>query len=101
MHYLSARTILALLLLSQLAIPTSIVAQGDSRPRRSQPSSGDNLWRSAPNETVTSSGEPVSTSLTEPKIRVALATDVRSATVSSSGQLMNSTDAATTLVALD
>ena len=101
MHYLSARTVLAFLLLSQLAIPTSIIAQGDSRPRRSQPPGDENLWRSTPNETVTSSHALAATSLTEPKIRVALATDVRSATVSSSGHLMNATDAATTLVALD
>ncbi|HKO60117.1 MAG TPA: SPOR domain-containing protein, partial [Pyrinomonadaceae bacterium] len=100
MHHLTARTVIALVLLSQLAIPTSIIAQGDSRPRRSQPAS-PGVWKSAPHETVTSSGPKDAPSLTEPKIRVALATDVRSATVSTSGQLMNATDAATTLVALD
>ena len=102
MHHLSARTILALLLLSQLATPITINAQGDSRPRRSQPAVDNGQWRTAPNETVISSNDtPVTSSLTEPKIRVALATDVGSATVSSSGQLMNATDTATTLVALE
>src|SRR5687767_11464048 len=104
MHYLSARTLFALLLLSQLAIPTSIVAQGDSRPRRSQPDTtqpGADQWRTTSNQAVTLSDSTVATSVVEPKIRVALATNVGSATISSSGQLMNATDAATTLVALD
>src|SRR5687768_9888266 len=103
MHYLSARTVLALLLLSQFAIPTSIIAQGDSRPRRSQPSSTQptDQWRTSSNQVVTLSDSAVATSVAEPKIRVALAIDVGSATISSSSQLMNATDAATTLVALD
>ena len=37
----------------------------------------------------------------EPTIRVALATDARAATISTSGHLMNATDLATTLVAMD
>jgi stage II sporulation protein D len=37
----------------------------------------------------------------EPTIRVALATDVRSATISTNGHLMNATDLATTLVTMD
>jgi len=104
MHYLSARTVFALLLLSQLAIPTSIIAQGDSRPRRSQPDTtqpGADQWRTTSNQAVTLSDSTVATSVVEPKIRVALATNVGSATISSSGQLMNATYAATTLVALD
>jgi stage II sporulation protein D len=104
MHHLSARTVLALLVLSQLAIPTSIIAQGDSRPRRSQPATSQppaDQWRTTSNQAVTLSDSAVVTSVAEPKIRVALATDVGSATISSSGQLMNATDAATTLVAMD
>src|SRR5687768_8612101 len=104
MHYLSARTVFALLLLSQLAIPTSIIAQGDSRPRRSQPDTTQpaaDQWRTTSNQAVTLGDSAVATSVAEPKIRVALARDVGSATISSSGQLMNATDAATTLVALD
>ena len=105
MHYLSARTVLALVLLSQLAIPTSIIAQGDSRPRRSQPVAAQpaaaEQWRTTSNQAVTLSDSTTTTSVAEPKIRVALATDVGAATISSSGQLMNATDAATTLVALD
>jgi stage II sporulation protein D len=42
-----------------------------------------------------------SSSPQEPTIRVALATDVRSATISTSGHLMNANDLATTLVAMD
>ncbi len=103
MHYLSARTVLAFLLLSQLSFPTLTIAQGDSRPRRSQPSSTQptDQWRTSSNQVVTLSDSAVATSVAEPKIRVALAIDVGSATISSSSQLMNATDAATTLVALD
>ncbi|HKO45039.1 MAG TPA: SpoIID/LytB domain-containing protein [Pyrinomonadaceae bacterium] len=104
MHHLSARSVVALLVLSQLAIPTSIIAQADSRPRRSQPADAQppvEQWRTTPNPAVTLSDSAAPTSVAEPKIRVALATDVGSATISSSGQLMNATDAATTLVALD
>jgi len=105
MHDLRARTIIALLLLSQLAIPTSLNAQGDVRPRRSQPSESEPAtrgeWRTTANETVTSLNRPAVNAAREPKIRVALATDVRSATISTAGQLMNASDAATSLVALD
>ena len=104
MHHLSARSVIAFLLLSQLAIPASIIAQGDSRPRRSQPVTvqpATDQWQTSSNQAVTLSDSAVATSIAEPKIRVALATDVGSATISSSGQLMNATDAATTLVALD
>jgi stage II sporulation protein D len=109
MHDLRARAIIALLLLSQLAIPISIFGQGDVRPRRSQasasqpptPAGADNQWKSTADETVTSPSRPVAYSPIEPKIRVALATNVRSATISTTGQLMNATDATTTLVALD
>ena len=104
MHHLRARTI-ALLLLSQLAIPTSIDAQGDVRPRRSTgsqsaPPNAQEQWKPPVREAVASTRANLS-GVNEPKIRVALATDVRSATVSTTGQLMNATDAATTLVALD
>src|SRR5262249_3017383 len=37
----------------------------------------------------------------EPRIRVALATDVRSATISTTGKLMNASDGGSTLIALD
>lgn len=109
MHHLLARSVIALLLaLSQLAIPTSLSAQGDVRPRRSQtsasqpttPGNTDNQWKSKTIETVTAA-PLVTGSTNEPKIRVALATDVRAATISTTGQLMNATDAATTLVAMD
>lgn len=109
MHDILARTIIALLLFSQLAIPTYINAQGDVRPRRSEPTASqpatptgvDNQWKSTVNETVTSLSRPVVSLAGEPRIRIALATDVRSATISTSGQLMNARDAANTLVTLD
>ena len=109
MHHLLARSVIALLVaLPQIAIPISLSAQGDLRPRRSQTSASqpatagntDNQWKSKAIEPVTAA--PVVTGSTnEPKIRVALATDVRAATISTTGQLMNATDAATTLIAMD
>ncbi len=109
MHDFPARTLVALLLLSQLATPISIRAQGDVRPRRSQqvasqpapPAGANEPWRAPSSEVVTSPATSAGTLANEPKIRVALATDIRTATISTSGQLMNATDAATTLVALD
>ncbi len=106
MHDLLARTIIALLLLSQLATPISVLAQGDVRPRRSadsQPGTPitQEQWKPPVSEAETITSRLAVSGVNEPKIRVALATDVRSATISTTGQLMNATDAATTLVALD
>lgn len=105
-----ARFTIAVLLAPQLFLVLAL-SQGEVRPRRSQTevdpqhsntSTPQEPWKSPVAGTVTSS-EPGATltAQKEPSIRVALATNVRSATISTIGQLMNATDVATTMVALD
>ncbi|HJX91089.1 MAG TPA: SpoIID/LytB domain-containing protein [Pyrinomonadaceae bacterium] len=69
----------------------------ESRPRRVQAE-----WPQAPTATP-SIPTPVITSIVgpEPKIRVALSTDTRSAVISSTGRLMNASGSGNTLLALD
>ena len=109
MNYLLARSSIAIVLAQSLFIPTSILAQERvrevKRPNGSQPST-----TKAPDEwkitTTRPLDDPGSTapSTAEPTIRVALSTDVRSATVSTMGQLMTATgemERESTLVALN
>lgn len=78
-----------------------------SRPRRAQVSptqspKGDGEWRVPAHETSASVVEQaVVATGPEPKIRIGLAVDVRSATVSTKGRLLQATDGGNTLVALD
>ncbi|HEY8186975.1 MAG TPA: SpoIID/LytB domain-containing protein [Pyrinomonadaceae bacterium] len=113
MRYSVARGIIALLLAHQLLSPTFVFSQQEVRPRRtqtqvepqksaSQSPSGE--WQRPDTGTIITldPANAVSSSQQEPTIRVALATDARSATVSTTGgHLMNATDLATTLVAMD
>lgn len=107
-----ARGIVALVLAQQLLSPAFVFSQQEVRQRRTQtqaepPKTSSQTppgeWeRPATRTTVTLArfgGE--SPSKQEPTIRIALATDARSATVSTSGHLMNATDLATTLVAMN
>jgi stage II sporulation protein D len=110
MRYSLARSTLVVLLALQLLTPALVFSQQEIRQRRTQTqvapekasaqtASGE--WRPpAPLTSVTLDPSGV-LSTQEPTIRVALATDVRSATISTSGHLMNATDLATTLVAMD
>lgn len=112
MHYLLARSCITILLAQSLLSPITIVAQQSLRNvHRSTASGSPNAtafeeWKTNSAATITSidrSQEPAPSSA-EPTIRVALATNVRSATVSTTGQLMNATgdvDSAAPLVALD
>jgi stage II sporulation protein D len=107
-----ARSIVALLLAQQFLSPTFVFSQQEVRPRRtqtqvepqktsSQTSSGE--WQRPDTHTIVTLDRPDSASASqpEPTIRVALATDARSATISTTGHLMNATDVANTLVAMD
>ncbi|HEV2826088.1 MAG TPA: SpoIID/LytB domain-containing protein [Pyrinomonadaceae bacterium] len=107
-----ARGVIALLLALQVLSSTFVFGQQEVRPRRSQPpneppktpsqtASGE--WRSpVTNVAVTVDQSSVTTSpQLEPTIRVALATDVRSATISTAGRLLNGNDEASTFVPLD
>lgn len=117
MHGSLARIATTFLLLLSLFLPVSITVLGqqatreESRPRKVQESG------KKPTDTVTSQGvwtPPATvgtgsvlgtaaayTSNDEPVIRIALSTDVRSATVSTSGRLMNATGAGAMMIPLD
>jgi stage II sporulation protein D len=79
----------------------------DSRPRRIQtspppPASGNSEWRASPSESPASVIESaVLAPGPEPQIRIALGIDVRSATVSTAGRLLQATSDGSTLLALD
>jgi stage II sporulation protein D len=106
---------LSAILLAQLVCAPAALAQGDVRPRRAQdtaepsqaptqtnPPTDNTQWRTPPVATISAAdklapGDPRN----EPTIRVALATDARSASISTTGHLMNATDVANTMVALD
>ena len=107
-----ARSIVALLVALQLLGPTVVFGQQEIRQRRAQPPaepkktsshavSGE--WRPPATNlgvTVDQSDVPSATQ-PEPTIRVALATNVRSATISTTGQLMNGNEEASAFVPLD
>ncbi|MGH9970525.1 MAG: SpoIID/LytB domain-containing protein [Pyrinomonadaceae bacterium] len=111
-----ARKAIALTALLAQSLPVSVLTiaqQGirqETRPRRAvdterqiTPTAPADPWRAPP------AGTPVSlirlddqlTSAQEPRIRVGLATDARSATVSTIGHLMSGSETGTTLVPLD
>jgi stage II sporulation protein D len=102
---------LSAILLAQLLGAPSVFAQGDVRPRRSQttvepsPASTppkDGQWQTPSTSPVTSADSLTAAgSKNEPVIRVALATDARSASISTTGHLTNATDVANSMVALD
>lgn len=94
-----ARRVITLLLAQSLLLPVAFAqqqTQDATRPRRAQP-----IW-TAPSATTPIIAAPSLTTLSgpEPTIRVALTTDARSATISTTGHLMNASGG-TTMVALD
>src|SRR6266498_844711 len=106
-----ARSISALLLAQPFLSPAFVFSQQEVRQRRTQTqvepqktsSQTDSREWQPPATPAIFPLDPAIPALSrpEPTIRVALATDARSATISTSGHLMNATDVATTLVALD
>ena len=95
-----ARRVITLLLAQSLLVPAAFAQQQTpeaTRPRRAQP-----VW-TPPAATTPIIAAPSLTALTgpEPKIRVALTTDARSATISTTSHLMNASGGGTSLVALD
>jgi stage II sporulation protein D len=94
------RKAIALLLAQAFFLPIAFGQQQtppDTRPRRAQP-----VW-TPPSVTTPIISAPTLTTTTgpEPKIRVALTTDARSAVISTTGHLMNASGSSTTLLALD
>jgi len=94
------RKAIALLLAQAFFLPIAFGQQQtppETRPRRTQP-----VW-TPPSATTPIISTPTLATTTgpEPKIRVALTTDARSAVISTSGHLMNASGGGTTLLALD
>jgi stage II sporulation protein D len=94
------RKAIALLLAQAFFLPIAFGQQQTpeaTRPRRTQP-----VW-TPPSATTPIISTPTLTTTTgpEPKIRVALNTDARSAVISTTSHLMNASGSGTTLVALD
>jgi stage II sporulation protein D len=94
------RKAIALLLAQTFLLPVAFGQQQtppETRPRRAQP-----IW-TPPSVTTPIISAPTLTTTTgpEPKIRVALTTDARSAVISTTGHLMNASGGGTTLMALD
>ena len=107
-----ARSTVAILLALQFLSPNFVFSHQETRQRRTQvrsepektaatPASGE--WRppAVPAGVTLDQSGAASSTQAEPIIRVALATDVRSATVSTAGHLLNASDEGPTLAAMD
>src|ERR1041384_4664398 len=92
-----ARRVITLLLAQSLFLPIASAQQQETRPRRTQP-----VWTppSATTPIIDSAGPRIGTAL-EPRIRVALTTDARSAVISTTGHLMNASGGGSTLLAME
>ena len=111
-RHLASKVLASIVLLAQsLSLPVVSYSQDqvreESRPRRTQtfppqtPGS-DSAWRVPAPETPASIIEhAVLVPGPEPKVRIGLAVDVRSASVSTTGRLLQAIDEGNTLVALD
>lgn len=105
MRHFLARGNIAILLALQFFSPSAVFCQDAVRQRRSQPQvepakTADpptEQWKTPAQRTVSlDRTSTVLDSAQEPTIRVALATDVRAATISTTGHLMNASDVAST-----
>jgi stage II sporulation protein D len=103
MRHFLARANIAILLALQFFSPSAVFCQDAVRQRRTQPQVEQaktanppaEQWKS-PAQHIISLDRTILDSTQEPTIRVALATDVRSATISTTGHLMNATNVAST-----
>ena len=114
-----ARSTVAVLLALQVLSPSFVIAQQAGNQKQTQTSEQEKVRTQKPSQKKPSGDWQIGESLTifdgpsansvtkettlthEPVIRVALATDVRAATVSTTGHLMNASDDSSTLVAMD
>ena len=83
--------------------PNQAPAVKKAEPQKTYPASGSSDWNIGDPIRIVTSEPPLLRPAAgpEPTIRVALATDARSATISSSGHLMNASDQTATMLALD
>lgn len=111
---LARKTIAFIILLAQSLTAAVVFGQQgaeETRPRRAQlpanhgvtSAPAEKTWSAPATDTPVSLRQPALELIPgpEPKIRVALATDVRSATVSTSGRLMNASDSGRNLIPLN
>src|SRR5262249_29168832 len=100
MHNRLAHRICATLLVQLLLAASTVLPQQQSReenrPRRVLPLQSSS---SSESSTITTSDAPALRP--EPKVRIALATDARSAVISTAGQLMNASEGQNSLIALN
>ena len=108
-----ARSTIAVLFALQVVNPTFVFSQQDASPKQSQtsaqkaepqkppPAKSSGEWKIADSLTVFDQPGSEPSSKQEPLIRVALATDARAATVSTTGHLMNASDEGSKLIPLD
>lgn len=114
MRSVFARSTLAVLLAQSISLPLVVFSQQpahiETRPRRATPlepsqtkTPGVEAWKAPAAHTTVSLSDSLSVpaSQAEPTIRVALATDARSGTISTSGKLMNSSGSSSTFIALN
>jgi len=111
---LARKAIAFIILFSQLLSAALVFGQQkteETRPRRAQlpgnqtitSAPTDEAWRSPATDTPVSLRQPAIELVSgpEPKIRVALATNARSATVSTNGRLINASDSGRNLIPLE
>lgn len=109
---LARKAIAFIVLFSQLLSAALVFGQQkteETRPRRAQLPANqtsaptDEAWRNPATDTPVSLRQPAIELISrpEPKIRVALATNARSATVSTNGRLINASDSGRNLIPLD
>jgi peptidoglycan hydrolase-like amidase len=102
-----ARRVVTVLLAQSLFVSLTFAQQqADTRPRRTQSGAPQPATQPAwpqPSATTPIIASPTLAIVTgpEPTIRVALSTDARAATISTTGHLMNASGAGTTMLALD
>src|SRR5690242_10415351 len=93
-----ARRVITVLLAQSVFLSLTFAQQTETRPRRTQPA-----WPQPSSSTTPIISAPTLAVVTgpEPTIRVALTTDARSATISTTGHLMNASGGGTSSLALD
>ncbi len=105
--HLASKALTLIALLAQSLSPVAFSQERvreDSRPRRTQTSApqGNSEWRTPASESPASVTESaVLAPGPEPQIRIALGIDVRAATVSTNGRLLQATGDGSTFIALD
>jgi stage II sporulation protein D len=98
MHNFSGRITGLLLVVTIISAPLTIVTAQEMRARRTQeekPEKNDRVWPSNPSSVVTTDSGTVRLT-DEPVMRIALSTDTRAATISTTAQLLSISESSST-----